>query len=141
MGEPWSPSSPFRVAAERRRLLAELDALVALSRGLTVDDMCIIYCGFAFMYGRGIDAPCACKHNVSMVNVLIRGLPEDVHAALQRKAEEQHQSLQQYLTVELRRLVARRRVSDVLDEVEARQDGHVGFEQAAEDLAQIRSER
>ena len=43
MGEPWSPSSPVRLAAERRQLMVELDALAALSLGLTPDELCIIY--------------------------------------------------------------------------------------------------
>lgn len=43
MGEPWSPSSPARIALERRQLMVELDALAALSLGLTADELCIIY--------------------------------------------------------------------------------------------------
>lgn len=43
MGEPWSTSSPVRIAAERRQLMVELDALAALSLGLTADELCIIY--------------------------------------------------------------------------------------------------
>ncbi|MFN2617724.1 MAG: hypothetical protein ABR581_11495, partial [Thermoleophilaceae bacterium] len=39
-----------------------------------------------------------------MSNILVRGLPEDVHAALQRRAERRGQSLQQYLVQELTRL-------------------------------------
>lgn len=81
----------------------------------------------------------ACKHNVSMPNVLIRDLPDDVHTALQRKAERRHQSLQQYLATELRDLATRRQISDVLDEIETRQGGRVGFSQAADDLADERA--
>ncbi|WP_208009829.1 hypothetical protein [Nesterenkonia sphaerica] len=43
MGEPWTPASPARIAAERRHLMVELDALAALSLGLTADELCIIY--------------------------------------------------------------------------------------------------
>jgi len=39
-----------------------------------------------------------------MPNVLIRDLPADVHANLQRRAEAAGQSLQQYLTKELSRM-------------------------------------
>ncbi len=78
-------------------------------------------------------------HNASMPNVLVRGLPDDVHAALQHKAEQRHQSLQQYLTTELRRLAERRQISDVLDEVEQRRGGRVGFEQASRDLDEERT--
>lgn len=74
-----------------------------------------------------------------MPNVLVRDLPDDVHAALQRKAEQRHQSLQQYLTTELRRLATRAQLSDVLDEVEKHHDGRVGLRQAVEDLADERA--
>lgn len=76
-----------------------------------------------------------CKQNESMPNVLIRNLPDDVHAALQRKAELHHQSLQQYLATELRRLSERRPIGDLLDEIELRDGGRVGLRQAARDVS------
>lgn len=76
-----------------------------------------------------------------MPNVLVRDVPEDVHAALQRKAEHRHQSLQQYLAVELRELAERRTVSDILDEVEVLSGGHVGLQEAADDLNEDRASR
>ncbi len=82
-----------------------------------------------------------CKHHVSMPNVLVRDVPDDVHTALQRKAEHRHQSLQQYLAVELRHLAERRSISDVLDDVEAQQGGRVGLAAAAADLDDERSQR
>ncbi|NLE81850.1 MAG: hypothetical protein GX610_20170 [Rhodococcus sp.] len=69
-----------------------------------------------------------------MKNVLVRDLPDDVHAALTRKAEQRHQSLQQFLTTELRQLAERRLVSEVLDDIELREGGRVGLQQAVEDL-------
>lgn len=74
-----------------------------------------------------------------MPNVLVRDLPDDVHAALQRKAEQRHQSLQQYLASELRRLAERQQLSDVLEQVEKHQGGRVGLHQAVEDLADERA--
>jgi plasmid stability protein len=62
-----------------------------------------------------------------MPNVFVRDVPDDVHAELQRKAELRHQSLQQYLAAVLRQLAKRRSVSEVLDEVESQQGGHVGL--------------
>jgi len=82
-----------------------------------------------------------CKHNVSMPHVLVRDVPDDVHAALQRKAEYHHQSLQQYLAVQLRHLAERRSISEVLDEVEVQHGGHVGFAAAVTDLDDERSQR
>lgn len=76
-----------------------------------------------------------------MPNVLVRDVPDDVHAELQRKAEVRHQSLQQYLAVELRHLAERRSVSEVLDEVESQQGGHVGFAAAVIDMNEERSRR
>lgn len=76
-----------------------------------------------------------------MANLLVRDLPDDVHAALQQRARRQGQSLQQYLTHELARIAQRPTLADVLDRIEQRAGGTVGFEQAAEDLAEERSQR
>lgn len=76
-----------------------------------------------------------------MPNLLVRDLPDEVHAALQRRAEQRGQSLQQYLAGELTRLAERPSLSDVLDRVERRRGGRVGFAQAARDLAQERPGR
>ena len=69
------------------------------------------------------------------MNVLVRDIPDDVHAALQRRAERRGQSLQQYLAGELRRLAERPSVEDILDELDRHRGGRVGFAQAVEDLA------
>ena len=61
------------------------------------------------------------------MNVLIRDLPDDVHAALQRRAERRGQSLQQYLAGELRRLATQPTVEEVLERVEQRRGGSVGL--------------
>jgi antitoxin FitA len=73
-----------------------------------------------------------------MKNVLVRDLPDDVHAALQRRAEERGQSLQQYLAGELKRLAARPSLDQVLDRIERRHGGRVGLEQAVDDLREER---
>jgi antitoxin FitA len=69
-----------------------------------------------------------------MPNLLVRDLPDDVHAALQRRAERRGQSLQQFVTAELRRLAQRPSVEEVLDRIERRRGGHIGLGQAVEDL-------
>jgi plasmid stability protein len=76
-----------------------------------------------------------------MANVLVRDIPDDIHAALQRRAERRGQSLQQYLAGELRRLANRPSVDEVLDRIEQRKGGQVGLRQAAEDLAEKRARR
>lgn len=76
-----------------------------------------------------------------MTNVLVRDIPEGVHAALQRRAERRGQSLQQYLAGELRRLAGRPSLDEVLDRIDRRQGGQVGLAQAAKDLAEDRSRR
>jgi hypothetical protein len=76
-----------------------------------------------------------------MPNVLVRDVPEDVHAALQLRAERQGQSLQQYLAGELARLAERPTLGEVLDRIERRRGGLVGFAQAVEDLSSERSSR
>ena len=76
-----------------------------------------------------------------MPNVLVRDVPDEVHSALQRKAKQRHQSLQQYLSAELRLLAARRSIDDVLDDVDAQRGGRVGFAAASADLDEERSAR
>jgi antitoxin FitA len=76
-----------------------------------------------------------------MPNVLVRDLPDDVHAALQRRAERRGQSLQQYLVGELSRLAQRPSLDEVLDRIERRHGGRVGLAQAVEDLSSERGRR
>jgi len=76
-----------------------------------------------------------------MPNVLVRDLPDDVHAALQRRAERRGQSLQQFLAAELRRLAERPAIDDVLDRIGRRKGGRIGLRQAADDLAEERARR
>ncbi len=75
------------------------------------------------------------------MNVLVRDISDDVHAALQRRAEKRGQSLQQYLASELRRLAERPTIEEVLDRLERRKGGAVGLAQAAADLGEERARR
>ena len=70
-----------------------------------------------------------------MPNVLVRDVPENVHAQLQARADQRGQSLQQYLAGELRRLAERPSVDEVLARIAARRGGRVGLGQAVQDLA------
>lgn len=74
-----------------------------------------------------------------MPNVLVRDVPGDVHAALQRRAEQCGQSLQQYLAGELRRLAERPTRQEVLDRIGRRRGGRVGLGQASQDVTEERS--
>jgi hypothetical protein len=48
----WTVEAPLRRASDRRQALVELDALVALSMGLPVDQLCTIYrTQFPVLYG------------------------------------------------------------------------------------------
>jgi plasmid stability protein len=78
-------------------------------------------------------------HNESMPNVLVRDLPEPVHAELSRRARRKGQSLQQYLVAELTRLTSTPSLEEVLERVESRSGGRVGLEQAVADLRADRS--
>jgi len=82
-----------------------------------------------------------CLHNVSMPNVLIRDVPENVHARLQSRADMHGQSLQQYLASELRRLAERPSMDEVLARIATRHGGRVGLQQAVQDLTVERDRR
>lgn len=77
----------------------------------------------------------------AMTNLLVRDIPDDLHAALQRRAAQRGQSLQQYLAGELKRLARRPSLDEVLDRIERRRGGRVGLRQAAEDLNDARGPR
>ncbi len=76
-----------------------------------------------------------------MPNVLVRDLPDDVHGALQRRAEAAAQSLQQYLMSELTRLATTPTLEEVIDRISAHEGGAVGLAAAVEDLSAERSRR
>ena len=76
-----------------------------------------------------------------MPNVLVRDLPDDVHASLQRRAESAGQSLQQYLAIELTRLASMPTMDDVLARISRRNGGRVGLERAVADLDEERRDR
>ena len=73
-----------------------------------------------------------------MPNVLVRDLPNDIHACLQRRAEASGKSLQQYLRGELERLATTPTMVDVLDRISGRRGGSVGFATAVLDLDEVR---
>ena len=76
-----------------------------------------------------------------MPNVLVRDLPDEVHAGLRRRAEEAGQSLQQYLATELTRLASTPTMDDVLARISRRHGGRVGLDRAVADLDTERGPR
>jgi plasmid stability protein len=76
-----------------------------------------------------------------MPNVLVRDIPDDVHAALQQRAKNRGQSFQQYLTTELTRLASQPSVEELLDRVSRRRGGRVGLRTAVDDLDAERADR
>jgi hypothetical protein len=72
---------------------------------------------------------------------LVRDVPEDIHAGLQRRAAQLGQSLQQYLTTELRRLAERPTIDEVLERIAEHRGGRVGLQQAVADLHADRDRR
>jgi len=76
-----------------------------------------------------------------MPNVLVRDIPDDVHAALQHRAERAGQSLQQYLAAELKRLVEKPPLDEVLERISRRRGGRVGLRQASRDITDARASR
>lgn len=93
------------------------------------------------MSAREVAVAPSCLHTESMPNVLVRDIPDEVHAALQRRAEGRGQSLQQYLASELARLAERPTVEDLFARVAQRRGGRVGLQTAATDLADERARR
>jgi plasmid stability protein len=76
-----------------------------------------------------------------MPTLVVRDLPNKVHAELARRAEAAGQSLQQYLTAELTRLAQAPTVDQVLERIASRRGGRVGFRQAVADLDRERRKR
>jgi antitoxin FitA len=76
-----------------------------------------------------------------MPNVLVRDLPDDVHAGLQRQAQAAGQSLQQYLSSELTKLATRPSMTEVLDRIGRHRGGRVSIRTAVEDLEHERALR
>ena len=74
-----------------------------------------------------------------MPRVLLTDIPEHIlRRALQRRAEQRGQGLEQFLVGELCRIAERPTVHDMLDRIERRRGGQIGIAQAAEDLRDAR---
>jgi len=58
-----------------------------------------------------------------MPNVQVRDVPDEVHEALVRRAEQAGQSLQQFLAAQLVEIAATPTVKEILDRIERRPKG------------------
>lgn len=86
------------------------------------------------MIARSVADRAVCLQNESMPNILVRDLPDEVHRALQDRAEHRGQSLQQYLSSELTRLAERPTADELFERVAKRRGGKIGLGQAVDDL-------
>jgi len=76
-----------------------------------------------------------------MPNVQVRNVPEDVHEALIRRAEQAGQSLQQYLAAQLSLIASTPTTQDILDRIENRSKGNLSAASTIEILDAERARR
>ena len=76
-----------------------------------------------------------------MRNILVRDLPDEVHAALADRAARRGQSLQQYLAGELARLAERPSLDEALDRIDRRRGGRVPLADTTDIVAEERAAR
>ena len=80
-------------------------------------------------------------YNACMPNVQVRDVPNEVHEALLRRAEQAGQSLQQFLAAQLALIAATPTVDEMLDRLEHRPKGSVSAESAIAALDEERARR
>ena len=80
-------------------------------------------------------------YNACMPNVQIRGVPEEVHNELVRRAELAGQSLQQYLSAQLTAMVATPTIDEVIARIEHRSKGRLSRADAIAVIADERARR
>jgi plasmid stability protein len=66
-----------------------------------------------------------------MPSIQIKDVPEDVHATLRRRAAASGKSLQEYLLARLADEARAPTLEEILDRIEERSGGRVGFKAAA----------
>ena len=76
-----------------------------------------------------------------MTNVQVRDVPDDVHEALVRRAEQAGQSLQQFLASHLAQIAATPTVKEILDRIERRPKGALSAAAAIEALDEAHARR
>jgi len=76
-----------------------------------------------------------------MPNVQIRNVPDEVHEALVRRAEQAGQSLQQFLASQLVLIAATPTIDEMLERIERRPKGRLSAKSAMEALDEERARR
>ena len=74
-------------------------------------------------------------------NVQVRDVPNEVHEALLRRAEQAGQSLQQFLAAQLALIAATPTLDEMLDRLERRPKGQLSAEEAVAALDEERARR
>lgn len=85
--------------------------------------------------------PETCMYSACMPNVQVRDVPEDVHDALVRRAEQAGQSLQQFLAMQLGVIAATPTAHDILERIERRPKGSLPAATATEIIEAERAGR
>lgn len=76
-----------------------------------------------------------------MPNVQVRDVPNEVHEALLRRAEQAGQSLQQFLSAQLALIAATPTVDEMLERLESRPKGQLSAKSAIAALGEERARR
>ena len=76
-----------------------------------------------------------------MPNVQVRDVPEEIHEALVRRAEQAGQSLQQFLAAQLDLIAATPTLHEMLDRIENRPKGELSAQSAIEAIEEERARR
>lgn len=82
-----------------------------------------------------------CMYYACMTNVQVRDVPDEVHEALVRRAEQAGQSLQQFLASQLAEIAATPTVKEILDRIERRPKGALSAAAAIEALDEEHARR
>lgn len=80
-------------------------------------------------------------YSACMPNVQVRDVPDEVHAALVRRAERAGQSLQQFLAAQLAIIAATPTIDEMLDRIERRPKGRLSSSHAIKALGDERARR
>lgn len=80
-------------------------------------------------------------YSACMPNVQVRDVPEEVHRALVRRAEQAGQSLQQFLATQLALIAATPTIDQVLERIEGRPKGQLSATSAIEAITEERARR